>query len=407
MEKFVPRHKKRPNFTILVVLVAVFIGGLFIGRATTTIENGNIKQIFSGRLTDKAEQVNFDTFWDVWKLIEDRYVDQPLDYSAMLDGAINGMVYALDDPYTLYMNPDEAKEFQNEIDGKFSGIGAEIGIKNEQLTIIAPLENSPAKKAGLLSGDLIKKINGEDVTSLSLYEAVAKIRGEKGSEVVLTIARKDSFDEKDFTIMRDQIDIKSVTWEMNNNGVVYMELTQFAEKTTGELDLAISQILPQNPKGIILDLRDNSGGLLQVSVEVASEFLEENDIVAIEEYADNTETISRSNGSMRLGDLPMVVLINEGSASAAEILAGALADNRDVSLIGKTTFGKGTVQELHTLDNDGALRVSVAKWLTPNRIDINKAGIDPTIEVELSDEDFNSNKDPQLEKAYAEINKQL
>ncbi len=397
----------RLHFAALIFILAAFIGGLYVGGIKNYADFGQVKQKLLGRESDQAAEVDFDLFWKIWSQVEKDHINQPPDYQKMLEGAINGFIYALDDPYTVYLTPSEAEEFQKELAGNFEGIGAEVGIKNNLLTIIAPLPDSPAAKAGLQKSDVILKIDDEETLDLSLMEAVSKLRGDKGTTVKLLISREDLSEAKEFVVTRDKIDVASVEWNINDQGIVYLELSQFADKTVGEMDKAISEILTKDPKGIILDLRNNTGGLLQVSVEIASEFLPADKIVAYERYADGHEGISRTEGETRLYDLPLVVLVNEGTASAAEILAGAFSDLRNVPLIGMKTFGKGTVQELRELDNGGYLRLSVAKWLTPARHDINKNGLEPNIQVDLTDEDFSADKDPQMDKALEEIKKLL
>ncbi len=349
------------------------------------------------------EEIDFDIFWDVWKLVEEKYTLEPLDYQEMIYGAVSGMVNSLDDPYTVFFDPEASRQFDEDIEGSFEGIGAEIGVRDSFLTIIAPLKDSPAERAGLLAGDKVIKIGEEEVMPgrfgvIDIDEAVRMIRGEKGTAVKLTVIRDGLDDFREIEIIRDTIDVKSVEWEMKDGGIVYLKISQFSRDTGDELDREIDKILINNPKGIILDLRNNPGGDLNVVIEIASRFIPRNKIVVIEETKGRKSEL-KSRGGNRLGNLPVAVLVNGGSASASEILAGALRDNKGSKLVGTKTYGKGLVQGMEELKDGSSLKVTVAKWLTPNGVDINKNGLEPDIEIEMSIEDYENDRDPQLEKA--------
>ena len=344
------------------------------------------------------ERADFGVFWEAWRMIEGKYTLENLDYEKMVHGAVSGMVDSLGDPYTVFLSPQDRMMFEQDMKGSFSGIGAEIGFRDKFLTVIAPLKGSPAEKAGLLSGDKILKVDEVEIIGMNIDEAVNIIRGEKGTMVKLTIGR-DGLDElKEIEIVRDIIKIETVEWEVKNRNIVYIRISQFKEETVDEFDSQIDDIIINDPKGIIIDLRNNPGGYVSTLEDIASRFLNNGDIIFVEDFGNKNE-VYKANGSNKFSSIPIVVLINEGSASASEIFAGALRDNNDAQLVGKTTFGKGLVQEMQNLKDGSALKITVARWLTPNGLDINKDGIKPDYEVEMTLEDYENDKDPQLEKA--------
>jgi carboxyl-terminal processing protease len=297
----------------------------------------------------------------------------------MVYGAIKGLVSSLGDPYSFFMDPEEAKMFLEDMQGSFEGIGAEVGIRDGILTVIAPLEGMPAQKAGLEAGDKIIKIENTLTADLTLTEAVRLIRGPKGTPVTLTIIRDSQ--SKEVTITRAKIDIPSVKWEMKQGNIAYIDLDQFDRDTPKEFSRVAKEVIKSQAKGIILDLRNNPGGYLDVAVDVAGWFLSSGDIVAIEDFGNGKKVEHRCFGKSRLKDYPLVVLVNKGSASGSEILAGALRDHRGVKLIGERTFGKGSVQELEELKDSSSLRISIARWLTPKGTLIEKKGLEPDISV--------------------------
>ena len=390
------------TYLVIVLLLVTFMAGLYIGRSKYVQNNYREKNVELANInSNKTERVDFNLFWDVWETIEEKYIDE-LDYQKMLRGAITGMVASLDDPYTVYMDPEANKEFQEEIAGTFEGIGAEIGIKNNKLTIISPLPSPPAEQAGIKARDTILAINGEGTIDMNLIEAVARIRGEKGSTVTLNIIRSDWDEAQDIEITRDTIEVESVTWDLkkqNGKSIAYIELIYFGEDTSTEFKKVVTDIMAYEVDGIILDLRGNTGGYLETSIEVGSEFVANGQVIAIESFSDGEENKFKAKNGARLANISVVVLIDEGSASASEIVAGALRDHRQSKLIGQKSYGKGSVQELESYDDGSSLRVSVAKWLTPAGKNINGEGLSPDIEVELSDEDYDNDRDPQLDKA--------
>jgi len=397
----------RKKFLVLIFLFLIvgasFSLGFYIGKTRVPSPITGV----IGKDLLKPEAVDFSLFWEVWRILEKKYVDQArLDFQEMIYGAISGMVKSLKDPYTVFLKPQETKKFIEEVTGVFGGIGAEIGIRKGKLMIIAPLEGTPAKRAGLKAGDEIVKVNGTLGADLTLEEAVDLIRGEPGTEVVLTILRKEWDTPKEIKIIRDIIKIPSLSWEIKDTEIVHLRLYHFTEQAGYDFAKAAVEILNSPAKKIILDLRNNPGGYLEIAQEIAGWFLKRGSIVAIEDFGGKREQkIYRAQGNQKFLDYPMVVLINQGSASGSEILAGALRDNRQVKLIGEKTFGKGSVQELEKLKKGSSLKITVARWLTPNGDLIEGQGLKPDIEVELTEKDIEEGKDPQLEKAIEIIKK--
>ncbi|MBU4030558.1 S41 family peptidase [Patescibacteria group bacterium] len=395
--------KKYISIPVWVLLLAlVFGGGFWVGQdsipSVNKIEGLANKDI--GQPMDMS--VDFNLFWDAWRVVETKYVDRSdLDKQNMVYGAISGLLGSLDDPYSVFMPPQESKKFMDDIKGSFEGIGAEIGIRKGILTVISPLEGNPAKKAGLMAGDKILKVDETITSDLTLDEAVNLIRGEGGTEVVLLIARDGLDETKEIKIIRDVIQIPIIKWEIKDGDIAYIQLYHFTENSAREFEKTIREVLKLNPEGLVLDVRNNPGGYLEVAVDIASWFLPKGETVVIEDFGDNGEENIRyrSRGYGALENLPTIVLINEGSASASEILAGALRDIKGIKLVGEKSFGKGSVQQMEKLDGGSSIKITIAKWLTPLGTNINKEGIAPDVEVELTLEDMEEMRDPQLEKA--------
>jgi carboxyl-terminal processing protease len=337
-------------------------------------------------------------------LAKNNYVHQPVQDTELFYGALSGIISSLDDPYSVFFDPKTAEEFKQELEGTFSGIGAELGIKNNQLTIIAPLPDTPAERAGLKAGDRILAIDSRDTTDMALDYAVSIIRGEKGTDVTLTTWREEWDKAQDFKITRDTIEVASVKWEMKDD-IAHIEINHFNEDTERRFDQAVAELITKNPKGLILDLRNNPGGFLNTAVEVAGEWIE-NDVIVVEQIDDGQRNEERSTGLARLQNLKTVVLVNQGSASASEIVAGALQDYGKATLVGEKTFGKGSVQNLEPLRDGSAVKITVAEWLTPKGRLIDKEGIVPDVEIKLTEEDYNAERDPQMDKAIEIINDQ-
>lgn len=395
-------HNK--NFGLLVVFLAVFVFGASFGFwfSQTQLTPKPIKNVVNQEL-GQPEQVDFSLFWDAWRVLQEKY-PKNLDAQEMVYGAISGMVKSLQDPYTVFMKPQEASRFEEDIDGEFEGVGMEIGIRKNQLQVISPLEGTPAKAAGLRAGDKILKIDGKDTIDMTIDEAVNLIRGPKGTQVVLTIMRDDWTEPKDIAITRDVIQIPSLDWEIKEGNIAYIKLYQFSIKAQNDFTVAANQILNSSAKVIILDLRNNPGGFLDIAQKIAGWFLEPGQVVTIEEFAGGERKLYKSEGPSSLLSYPIVVLLNQGSASASEILAGALRDNRGVKIIGQSSFGKGSVQEVINLKDSSAIKVTVANWLTPNGSLITDVGLKPDIIVEMTDKDYEEGRDPQLDKAIEVAN---
>ncbi len=351
----------------------------------------------------KDSTLDFSLFWKAWDYLEEKYIDsEELDAKKMLYGAINGMFSATEDPYTIFLSPEENKKFDEEITGRFEGLGVELGVKNKILTVIAPLEGTPAEKAGLRPGDKVIEVDDKNTSEMTIDEAISKMRGPRGTEVKLTIFREGSEDTQEIVIKREIINVKSVKLEFKNDDVAYVKISRFGEDTFREFNGVTREILrKENLKGIILDLRNNPGGYLDASIDVASRMLPKGEVAVIEENSKKERKEAKTKGGDVLSQIKTIILINEGSASASEILAGALKDNREnVKIVGEKSFGKGSVQEFVDIPgSSSAVKITVARWLTPKGEQINEKGISPDIEVELTNDDYNNSRDPQLEKA--------
>lgn len=339
-------------------------------------------------------------FREIRSILESSF-NGDLNDEKQAEGALRGYVASLGDPYTVYLNASEAEELSNDLAGQLSGIGVEVGLKNDRLTVIAPIDETPAAKAGIRAGDIIATIDGQSTSELSLDEAVKKIRGEKGTEVKLTVVREGE-EPKELAITRDQIQVSSVKYEVKDGGVGYIRVRRFGDDTDTAIRNAAADLAKQGVTKIVLDLRDNPGGYLNSAVTVSSEFLA--DGVVVEErgrHMESKQLVANPGGN--LTNAKLVILINEGSASASEITAGALKDNGRAILVGEKTYGKGSVQEVKQLSNGAQLKVTVAGWFTPKGVNISKEGIKPDVEVKLTPEDSNAGRDPQLEKALEAV----
>lgn len=412
---------------LVVAILASFWFGFRVGQVPISSSHSNSGQfsleqfpsflnsifgqgdlIFGGEKSQSTvgppEGLDFSLFWEAWHALEENFVEpEKIDYQKMIYGAISGMTESLGDNYTVFMTPEDLKIFEEDVAGEFQGVGMEIGIREDQLTVIAPLEGTPAEKAGLRTGDKIIKIDDEETRELPLDIAVKYIRGPKGTEVTLTILREGWSEPKEFIIIRDVIEVPSLKWELLDGNIAYIKLYQFTQVARSDFNRAALEILNSPAEKIILDLRNNGGGFLQVAQDIAGWFLEKGEVVTIEDAGSKEEPeLYKTEGPSRLLPYPTVVLINEGSASASEILAGALRDNRGIKLIGETSFGKGSIQELEELSK-GGLKITIARWLTPKGELIADRGLEPDIEVEMTDEDYEQERDPQLDRAIEVI----
>ncbi len=384
LKKFSAKQKQQLLKAVLAVIgvSVIFAGGMLSGiRYSATQHN-----------------IDLSKFWRVYDLIKTDYVHQ-VDESKLVDGAVRGLVEGLGDPYSAYLTTDEKQDLSEELSGQFEGIGAELTERDGITTVVAPLSGSPAEKAGLKASDIIFKVNDQETDGLAVGEVVKMIRGPKGSEVTLTILR-DNLAPFEVKIKRETIIVKSVT-SKRIGSVGYIEINQFGEDTVGEMAEVIKDFAANKPKAVIIDLRNNPGGFLNDVPPIAGHFIAPS-VVVKEKYRNGGTDQLRSNGIPELPDIPLFVLINGGSASASEILAGALQDYKRATLIGEKSFGKGSVQELIDLPGNTALRVTIAEWLTPLDRAINKIGIEP--EVKVTDEKTEA-KDPVLDKALELANK--
>lgn len=401
--KIKTKIKKRITSTgLAIAFVFVSVGiGFLIGQTKVECE------------ICPPQELDFSLFWEVYYELKDKFVEPgKIDEQKIIYGAISGMVESLGDPYTVFMEPDDTKKFMEDIAGSFEGVGMEIGIREDVLQVIAPLEGTPAQKAGLRAGDRVVLIDGKSTLGVSLDEAVTLIRGPKGTSVILTIIRKEWKSVKDIEVTRGVIKVPSLRWEMissdktnGEQGIAYIKIYHFSEKAGADFAQAAIEILSSDAKKIILDLRNNPGGYLEIARDIASFFMEKGSVVVIEDFGER-QTEYKANGNNIFLQYPVVVLINQGSASASEILAGALRDNQGILLVGETSFGKGSVQQLEKLRGESSLKITIAKWLTPSGKVINDIGLEPDVESEFTQEDYEQEKDPQLDKAI-EIIKDL
>ena len=415
-----PRQPAAPwVIALLACSLAAFAAGVWLSQpgkllaasgtaAASNISTTTVVGVGSMPPAGLTTDANFQEFWDLWKMLKERYYKQPLDEKKMMYGAMSGMVASLGDPYTLFFTPTDATSFSAALQGKFDGIGAEIGIKDNQLQVIAPLPDSPAEKAGIRSGDFILAIDKQDTTSMSVEQAVYLIRGDKDTKVTLTIGRLNkSTDAKgkektaptstDITIVRSEIVVKSVTVAYKNN-LAIVTVNHFNQDTDTLFKQVIDEVLTKNVKGIVLDMRNDPGGYLDRAIAVASEWTGEQTIVSERRQGQIVDSYKGSHAA-RLDKIPTVVLVNQGSASASEIVAGALQDYGEATLVGTKTFGKGSVQDYTEFPDKSALKVTIAEWLTPKGRSINKTGIQPDVQVDRTDADYNADRDPQLDKA--------
>ena len=361
---------------------------------------------------DSPQTVNYRLLWDAIKVVQDKYIDKKPTDLEFLYGAVSGAVASTGDPYTSFFPPKELQNFKTDLAGEFDGIGAEIGKKDGNIVIVAPLEDSPAQKAGLKAQDIVYKVDGQVTTDWSVEDAVSKIRGKKGTQVTLTLVREGKNQPFDIVITRDKIEIKSVKWQFKEvdsasgkRTIAVLSISKFGDDTKGLFDKAVNEILARKVDGIVVDLRNNPGGYLQTAVELASQWVKSGDVVVTEARSSGDNQVYKASGSNRLASVPTVILINGGSASASEIFSGALRDHNLAKLIGEKSFGKGSVQELVELPEGGAVKVTIAKWITPGGKNLNKDGLNPDVEVKLTETDAAAGKDVQMEKALEEITK--
>jgi len=386
---------------IIVCLITAFGFGWYTGELherRSEVPTGEGQVVNKSDTPDGvSEDIDFKQFWDVWDYIKGQYYEQPVSEQDLYYGAMKGMVDALPDDYSAFFTPEEAEEFMNQIDGTFEGIGAEIDVKDGQLQIVAPLPGTPAETAGLRTGDWILAIDGTETIGMAVEEAISKIRGEQGTQVILTIGRQQGAEILDIPVTRDTIVVDSVQWKVEDNGIMTIGVSTFNSDTSALFQEAVNEALTSDVKGIILDLRGNPGGLLTAAIDMASLWVG-NQTVVIEKAQEGTQVYAGFL-SARLQGIPTVVLVNGGSASGSEIVAGALQDYHVAILVGTQTYGKGSVQDYQELPDGSAVKVTIAQWYTPDGRSINKTGIAPDLVVDYTLEQYQAGSDPQKEKA--------
>ncbi len=419
---------KPEKFRLVIALLISGLIGYFIGVTKITFEWRHFQphvEFVNKEPPPSVTHADFGPFWQVLEKIENNYYNKKaIDSQKILNGAIAGMVESLDDPYTMYLPAKQNNDFKQGLAGKFEGIGAELGMKDKQIIVVAPLDGSPAQKAGVKPADAILKVDDQATAGLTLSQTVDKIRGPKGTAVRLTLLHKSSDQPVEVSIIRDTITVKSLTsWtksikdvdEINaksqalssvaDKKVVYIRLSQFGDGTNDEwaslaTKLSLQLKTEKDIKGIVFDLRNNPGGYLTDAVYIASEFIKDG-VAVMQEDKNGDQTSYKVSGKGMLTDIPVVVLINKGSASASEIVAGALRDNKRATLVGETSFGKGTIQQAEDLGGGSGLHVTIAKWLTPDGTWVHQKGLTPDVTVSVDKKD--QAHDAQLEKAIEEL----
>ncbi len=407
-------HSTRPRRSLLgiglamLLAVATFFSGLHLGSGMQM--EASLGALFRPQTYADTTSADLTQFWNVWNILEEKFVasttTDPVSKEDHVRGAISGLVDSYGDPYTVFFPPVEATAFAEEISGNFSGVGMEVGIRDDMVTVIAPLPESPAEKAGILTGDTLIKIDDTTTEGMSTDEAVRRIRGEKGTEVNLTIFREGDTEFREFKIVRDTIVIPTSKTE-ERDGVFIISLYSFNALAEAEMQNALRAFVKSGKSKLVLDLRGNPGGYLESAVSIASYFLPLGKVIVRESFGgDTTEHLYRSSGKELGKSAPkkMVVLVDGGSASASEILAGALREHNVATLIGGTTFGKGSVQELIELGDGSSVKITIARWLTPNGNSISNGGLKPDVEVEFTAEDREEKRDPQLDEAIKFLN---
>ena len=384
-----------------LVAIGFFFGGYYFGTKGYLIElkkNPPEVKIINQYPSDTT--VDFTLFWDIWDSVSKNYLERPIDPQKMLYGAIKGMVDSLEDPYTSFLPPTVNETVNNSLEGKYFGIGAELGVRDDQIIVVAPLDGSPAQDAGLRAGDKILGIEGKSTAGITVTEAVSQIRGDAGTLITLTVQTQNN-EPREVKIKRDVIKIDSVTWKDKGDGTAYIRIGRFGSETNNEWNKVVSEVNSQMTEldAIILDVRGNPGGYLQSSVHISEEFFRGKPVL----YQESALGEQEAYMAKRVGafdKIPAVfILIDGGSASASEILALALRDNINAKLIGTKSYGKGTIQDAENFKDGSGLHLTIAKWLSPKKEWIHEIGIEPEIKVEITDDDINNGRDPQLDKA--------
>jgi len=378
------------SLVILSFVVVGFIFGVNHGR---------------GIASDESAGVDMGEFWKAWNIVQDKFVDiDDVKEKDLIYGAIQGMVGSLDDPYTTFFTPEEKKSFDESIYGNFGGVGMEVGMVDDYITVVSPLKNTPAERVGIKPGDIIVYIDDKSTSGMTIDDAVAKIRGEKGTSVKITVRRENEKENIEFEVMRDTIKIPILETRIEKD-IYVIELYNFTGSVKKDFGEAIAKFSVSPLNKLIIDLRGNPGGYLDAAIDVASYFLPEGTVVVQEDFGDHKKALRSTGKLLEKDNIELVILIDSGSASASEIVAGALTEHGVATTIGRKTFGKGSVQELIDVSKNTSLKVTIAKWLTPEGKTISKEGLEPEINVEILQEDVDNGVDPQLQAAIDFLSK--
>lgn len=402
-----PRKKYFFILAAAAVLAATFSLGALFGY-----ERGPALEKITGILNggppaEKFENVDFDPFWKTWRLVEEKYAaPNGIDRQKMVWGAIKGSLKSLGDPYTVFFPPAEKKIFESEVRGDFEGVGMEIAVKKSILTVVAPLKGTPAFRAGIKPGDRILKIDDKESAEMSAEEAVALIRGPGGTAVKLLILPQNADSPRELSLVREVIQIPILDTQRLDGGVFVIKLHNFSERSPFEFRMALREFVLSGSNKMIIDLRSNPGGYLEAAVDISSWFLNTGEVVVREKFKSGEERLYRSKGYDPFKNLKLAVLVNQGSASASEILAGTLKDHGQATIIGEKTFGKGSVQELLPVTDETSVKITIARWLTPNGQSFSEVGLQPDVEVKNTKEDDEKNRDAVMEKALELLSKQ-
>ena len=402
-------HRGLGIFLAFVFALGAFFSGLQLGQTTVSGDEqkaGLFNFLSSERSVVAAnEDPDLDNFWRVWELLEEKYStvnsSSSISVEDRIEGAIDGLVGAYDDPYTVYLPPQDSATFEENISGNFSGVGMEVGMREGVITVISPLPNTPAEQAGIMAGDAIVQIDGTSSENMSIDEAVQLIRGEKGTVVTLEIYREGELEFLEIPVTRDTINIPTVETEIIDD-IFVIKVYSFNAVAEAQVVESLNEYLQSGTDKLVLDLRGNPGGYLQSAVAIASFFLPAGKVVVTEEFNEHEgDQVFRSRGRQTIPFTPenLVVLVDNGSASASEILAGALKDHQVGTILGSQTFGKGSVQELVELKNGASLKVTVARWLTPNGTSISEGGLTPDIKISRTPAQRLADEDPQIDAA--------
>ncbi len=405
-------HKLTLSLGVAVLIIAVFSLGVFVGSETNKESGvGSLSNLLTQNEITPPEGVDFSPLWRAWSVIDEKYVaassTEEISSEDRVWGAAQGLADSLGDPYTVFLPPQDNEIFEADISGNFEGVGMEIGTRDGSLTVVSPLKDTPAYRAGIQAGDVIIEIDGRESREMPVEQAVKLIRGERGTEVVFTILREGESELLTISVERDVIQIPTISTStedgagLRDDGVFVIQLYNFSALSQHLFREALRDFILSGSDKLILDLRGNPGGFLEASVDIASWFLPVGTVVVEEHFGDDIKSkVHRSRGYDVFSDeLKMVIVVNQGSASASEILAGALSEHGVATLVGEKTFGKGSVQELVSITDSTSLKVTIARWLTPKGHSISEQGLTPDIEVERTAEDIENGVDPQMERA--------